>query len=158
LDESTGFRAVLDGWILQLLRSHFTGNNWAGQTGAPGVADQAIRQWFSNRGVTPTFTGDDSVYSAQTAGALASFPATTTVRVYPEGTWLYLDGGTLDLGTQIVDSTLIRTNDRQAFMETFEGTAKRTAPCDEAGDDSLSITVSNLDLDCVCPPTVVTSA
>jgi hypothetical protein len=157
LSESTGFRTILDGWILQLLRSHFTGNSWAGQTGAPGVADQAIRQWFGNRGVTPTFTLDDSVYSAQTAGALASFPATTTVRVYPEGTWLYLDGGTLDLGTQIVDSTLIAVNNRQAFMETFEGTAKRTAACDVAGDDSLSITISNLDLDCVCPPTVVSS-
>lgn len=157
LSESTAFRAIFDGWVLQLLRGHFTGNAWAGQTGAPGVADGAIRSWFANRGVTATFTADDSVYAAQTAGALLGFPATTTVRVYPEGTWLYLDGGTLDLGTQIVDSTLIKTNDRQAFMETFEGTAKRTAPCDAAGDDSLSITVSNLALDCVCPPTVVDS-
>ena len=150
LSESTGFRAIFDGWILQVLRGHFTRQAPAGQTGAPGVADAAIRTWFANRGVTATFTADDSVYAAQTAGALLGFPSTTTVRVYPEGTWLYLDGGTLDLGTQIVDSTLIKTNDRQAFMETFEGTAKRTAPCDAAGDDSLSITISNLDLGCLC--------
>lgn len=150
LSESTGFRVVLDGWLRQVLRSHFTRQAPAGQTGAPGIGDMAISSWFANRGVSVTFTGDDSVYAAQTAGALAGFPATTTVRVYPEGTWLYLDGGTLDLGTQIVDSALIKTNDRQAFMETFEGTAKRTAPCDAAGDDSLSITISNLDLDCLC--------
>jgi hypothetical protein len=141
LSEATGFRLLLDAWLRPALRAQFTVQAPAGQTGAPGLADQAVNAWFAARGVTVTYTGDDSIFATQTAGELADFPSETTLRLFPEGTWWFLDGGTLDLGTEIVDSTLIAQNDRQAFMETFEGVAKRTAPCDAAGDDSLSITV-----------------
>lgn len=149
LSDGTGFRVIIDGWLRSALRSHFALQDPEGQTGAPGITDVAIAQWFAARGVTVSYTLDDSIFGAQAAGALNEFPGTTTVRVFPEGTWLYLDGGTLDLGTEIVDSTLIAVNDREAFMETFEGVAKRTETCDVPGDDSLSITVT-LDEDCIC--------
>lgn len=148
LGTGTGFRLILDGWLRPALRSQFTVQAPAGQTGAPGLADQAINAWFAARGVTVTYTDDDTIFGAQAPGALVSFPATTTLRVFPEGTWWFLDGGTLDLGTEIVDSTLIAQNDRQAFMETFEKAAKRTAPCEAAGSDSLTIDVAVSD-DCL---------
>lgn len=142
LGRGAGFRLILDGWLRPALRSQFTVQAPAGQTGAPGLADAAIDQWFGARGVTVTYTDDDAIFGAQSDGALLGFPSETTLRIFPEGTWWFLDGGTLDLGTEIVDSGLIALNDRQAFMETFEGAAKRTAPCEAEGDDSLSITVS----------------
>lgn len=141
LGGGTGFRLLLDAWLRPALRSQFTVQAPAGQTGAPGLADAAIGAWFGARGVTVTYTDDDSIFGAQADGALLNFPSETTLRIFPEGTWWFLDGGTLDLGTEIVDSTLIATNDRQAFMETFERAAKRTAPCGAEGSDSLSITV-----------------
>jgi hypothetical protein len=147
LGQSAGFRVIIDGWLRNALRSQFTVQAPAGNVGAPGASDQAIDAWFGARGVTVTYTQDDSIFAAQTDGALLDFPTDTVVRVFPEGTWWFLDGGTLDLGTEIVDSTLISLNDRQAFMETFEAAAKRTAPCDAEGDDSLSITV---DVDEAC--------
>lgn len=154
LSPATGFRLILDGWLRPALRSQFTAQAPAGQTGAPGIADAALNQWFAARGVTVTYTADDSIFGAQADGALEDFPTDTTLRIFPEGTWWFLDGGTLDLGTEIVDSGLIAENNRQAFMETFEAATKRTAPCDGEGDDSLSITV---DVDEACLDACVTS-
>lgn len=142
LSPSVGFRLILDGWLRPALRSQFTAQAPAGQTGAPGIADAALNQWFAARGVTVTYTQDDAIFGAQADGALLDFPATTTLRVFPEGTWWFLDGGTLDLGTDIVDSSLIAENNRQAFVETFERATKRTAPCDAEGDDSLTIDIT----------------
>jgi hypothetical protein len=42
--------------------------------------------------------------------------------MFAEGSFLFLDGGTLDLGV-IRDSTLVGTNDYKMFVETFEGLA-----------------------------------
>ena len=61
--------------------------------------------------------------TAQNAGAMNEFPDTCTWYLFAEGTFLFLDGGTLDLGI-IRDSTLVGTNDYKMFVETFEGVAK----------------------------------
>lgn len=53
--------------------------------------------------------------------------------LYPEGSWLFLDGGTLDLGF-VRDSTLNSTNDYQVFAETFEAVAL-------VGVESLALTM-----------------
>lgn len=151
---ATGFRVIIDGWLRNALRSQFTVQAPAGQTGAPALADAAIANYFATRGVTVTYTSDDAIFGAQSDGALLDYPSETVLRVFPEGTWWFLDGGTLDLGTEIVDSSLIAQNDRQAFMETFEKAAKRTAPCGAEGDDSLSITVP---VDEACLDACVTS-
>ena len=42
--------------------------------------------------------------------------------LFTEGTWLFLDGGTLDLGI-VRDSTLNKTNEYCMFVETFESAA-----------------------------------
>lgn len=65
----------------------------------------------------------DSFDGAQGAGAAVEFPDTLVWYLFAEGTFLFLDGGTLDLGI-IRDSTLVGTNDYKMFVETFEGVAK----------------------------------
>jgi hypothetical protein len=51
--------------------------------------------------------------------ALATWPTTVQWALFVEGSWLYLDGGTLDLGI-VRDASLVRTNDYQQFSEVFE--------------------------------------
>jgi hypothetical protein len=68
----------------------------------------------------------------QDATALNEFPDTFRWFLFAEGTFLFLDGGTLDLGI-IRDSGLVGTNDYKMFVETFEGLAK-------VGIESLAIT------------------
>jgi hypothetical protein len=74
----------------------------------------------------------NSLNGYQAAGALNEFPDTFKWYIFAEGTFLFLDGGTLDLGI-IRDSTLVGTNDYKMFIETFEAVAK-------VGIESLAIT------------------
>jgi hypothetical protein len=69
-----------------------------------------------------TATGDGQVFGAQAAAALLRFPTHVRWAISPEGGYLFLDGGTLDLGI-VRDSTLNSTNDFQIFAETFEAAA-----------------------------------
>ena len=65
----------------------------------------------------------DDFTTAQSSGGMNEFPDTVVWYLFAEGTFLFLDGGTLDLGI-IRDSTLVGTNDYKMFVETFEGVAK----------------------------------
>jgi hypothetical protein len=90
------------------------------------IADAQINAWFRVRNVNVTWHIDGEsgqIFGAQTAGALNNFPATVVWYLFAEGTFLFLDGGTLDLGL-VRDSTLNGTNDYKMFVETFEGVAK----------------------------------
>ena len=49
-------------------------------------------------------------------------PDTCEVLLFGEGSWLFLDGGTLDLGI-VRDATLTSTNDALVFAESFEEVA-----------------------------------
>jgi hypothetical protein len=60
------------------------------------------------------------------------FPDTFVWYLFAEGSFLFLDGGTLDLGV-IRDSTLVGTNDYKMFVETFENVAL-------VGVESLQVT------------------
>ncbi len=93
-------------------------------------------------GVEPTFTKDGAtgaaqVYGAQGAGALLTFPDTIVWYLFPEGSYLFLDGGELELGI-VRDSVLNATNDFQIFGETFENIAF-------VGVESLAVTST------ICP-------
>lgn len=87
------------------------------------VADAEIAAWFAVRNVMPNWLMDGESgqrFAAQGAGALQGWPSTVKTYLAPAGSWLFLDGGTLDLGV-VRDSTLNSTNDVQVFAETFEG-------------------------------------
>lgn len=143
----TQIRVILPEWVRNALRADIASQRPFGLDGFD-VADSRINSFFSSRGVSPIWSQDVDVFGTQNAGALVDFPGgNVDVLLFPEGTWFFLDGGTLDLGTEITDSTLNKTNDRQAFLETFEQTAKR-------GGESLSISVP-VDEVCVCPDVAV---
>jgi hypothetical protein len=81
-----------------------------------------IDGYIASRGVIVSYSLDQNVFGAQGATALVEFSDTFTWYLFAEGTFLFLDGGTLDLGI-IRDSTLVGTNDYKMFVETFEGIA-----------------------------------
>jgi hypothetical protein len=87
------------------------------------VADANIDRWFASRNIDPVWLLDGTAgqtFGVQGAGPLQGWPSTVTTYLAPAGSWLFLDGGMLDLGI-VRDSTLNSTNDVQVFAETFEG-------------------------------------
>jgi chemotaxis protein histidine kinase CheA len=94
-------------------------------------AASEIDGYLAARNINITYHLEDFV-TAASAGALNEFPDTFVWYIFAEGTFLFLDGGTLDLGV-IRDSTLVGTNDYKMFVETFEGVAK-------VGVESLKVT------------------
>lgn len=94
-------------------------------------------------------TSGGQVFGAQSAGALLGFPATVKWFIFPEGTWLYLDGGTLELGL-VRDSTLNTTNTYQMFGETWESVAK-------VGVVSYEVTSTVADTGALSAPVTITN-
>ena len=115
-------------WVQTLIRTDLAREMPGTQDERFAVAEASMNAWFAARSVNVTWFLDGQVFAAQTAGAILGFPdadgvgAGTQVDVYayPEGAWLFLDGGELDLGI-VRDSTLNSTNDFRMFQETFEG-------------------------------------
>lgn len=69
-------------------------------------------------------TGTDQKWAIpQAAGAINPFPGVVQSYLHAPGTFVKLDGGTLDVGL-VRDSTLNRTNDIQLFMEEWIGMAQ----------------------------------
>jgi len=92
-----------------------------------------IEGYMAARGINICFTIDGSaITGSQGSGAMNEFTDTFVWYIFAEGTFLFLDGGTMDLGI-IRDSTLVGTNDYKMFVETFEGVAK-------VGVESLKVT------------------
>lgn len=71
--------------------------------------------------------------SANSASANTYWPTRLTFFLFAEGTFVFLDGGRIDLGL-IRDSVLNNQNQYQTFVEPFEGIAKR-------GYESIQCTV-----------------
>jgi hypothetical protein len=138
-------RTLGPAWVRNALRADIASQRLGSSPAeALTVADGIIDSFFTTRGVSPVWSLDLDVFGAQGAGALVDFPgANAEIQVWTEGNYFFVDGGTLDLGTEIVDSTLNQTNDRQAFLETFENLASRGTP-------SYALTVPVAEL-CVCP-------
>lgn len=85
------------------------------------LALDRINRWFQSRNLNVTFSPDMSLIGPQAAGtALADLPPVVEFAVYPEGTWLHLDAGSLDLGV-VRDTTTNAVNNYETFSETFEG-------------------------------------
>lgn len=133
-------RVILPHWVLNLMRAdlaralHTSNEQWLGET------DAAIMQWFTNRQINVSWTldgraaqsasgtGSTQVYAmaaqayAVQAGSqtMPTFPDQVEFPMYPEGTFVYLDGGSLDVGV-VRDQALVQVNRYIQFQETFEG-------------------------------------
>jgi hypothetical protein len=98
------------------------------------ITNENVDAWLRNTGINPSWTLDDDLIGAQAAGPLNPFPATITYRMYPEGSFVFLDGGRLDLGV-VRDLDLIKANKYATFVETFENVAL-------VGPEALSVTLT----------------
>ena len=121
-------RLVVPFWLADMLSIDLV-RQAPGDNTVIGVARTAFASALAaNLNVRVTWTmegGNDAptqIFGAQGAGPLDGWPDTVEGLLFPEGTFLYLDGGTLDLGV-VRDSTLNATNDFQLFAETFEAVA-----------------------------------
>ena len=133
LEADAPLRAILPAWLKDAMAADLT-------LSAPGDstlnAYAEIDAYIASRGVNACYAldiaGGTAAFAAQSSGAMNEFPDTFIWYLFAEGTFLFVDGGTLDLGI-IRDSTLVGTNDYKMFIETFENVAK-------VGVESLKIT------------------
>jgi len=129
LEADAPLRVIIPSWVKDAMAAdlalNMPGDNLLNAYGE-------IDGYIAARGVNLTVSLDAGVYGAQSSGALIEFTDSFDWFMFAEGTFLFLDGGTLDLGI-IRDSSLVGTNDYKMFVETFEGVAK-------VGVESLKVT------------------
>lgn len=132
----TPLQAIIPNWLLEAIASDLTLQMPGDDT--LGVGHGEIRGYLAGSNVSFTASYDLNEFGTQAVGPLNSWDADGTGAVtfdwflFSEGTWLFLDGGTLDIGI-VRDSALVGTNDYRMFVETFEGVAK-------IGIESLKVT------------------
>lgn len=136
LDPNAPLRVIFPEWFKNALRADLTKQlPGDGRDGTFNLGEAEINTWFATRNINVSWHLDGEtgqIFGAQADGALLKFPSNVIWYLFSEGTFLFLDGGTLDLGL-VRDSTLNGTNDYKVFVETFEGVAK-------VGVESLRVT------------------
>lgn len=118
---------VLPEWVQAAMRSDLRSRRLASDDIERTNAQIAAA--FANEGITPVWTPDvnpiEEESPGQVDGPLTDYPAVADGILFPEGSFSFLDGGTLDLGTEIRDHDLNRQNKLAAFSESFEGLLAR---------------------------------
>jgi hypothetical protein len=134
IDAGTRLKAIVPAWIFDAMAADLA-LNMPGD-GTLGAGEAEIKGYLAGSNVDMVASLDLNSFGAQAGSAarLLEFPDQITWYLFSEGTFLFLDGGTLDLGI-IRDSSLVGTNDYKMFIETFESVAK-------VGIESLAITSS----------------
>lgn len=129
------FRVLLPNWAKSAIAQDVVNTEFGRFDVTPPDVDALLRTYgFNPTWYRDTQTGAGQLFGAQAAGALITYPTTLVAYLFPEGSFLFLDGGTLDLGI-VRDSVLNATNDFQIFAETFEAAAF-------VGVESLKITMT----------------
>ena len=125
------YRVIADAYIRDYMRNQVIANlGVANNIEALQLADATINGWLTDIGASVVWTFDGTFGAGEDANEHrilipGQIPDDAGVYIAPEDAFVFLDGGTLDLGTDIHDSMLNSTNDRQAFAETFEKTCFR---------------------------------
>lgn len=124
MDPDARLSAVVPAWVRDAMREDVAWSQTPTTDNVLGETDQQIEDWLAQRNVDIAWYMDDASFAAvQGTGAIADFPASFVWELFAPGTFLFLDGGTLDIGV-VRDSTLVGTNDYIQFTENFEGVAK----------------------------------
>jgi hypothetical protein len=134
IDAGTRLKAIVPAWIYDAMAADLA-LNMPGD-GNLGAGEAEIKGYLSGSNVDMVGSHDLSSFGAQqgSAAKLLEFPDSISWYLFAEGSFLFLDGGTLDLGI-IRDSSLVGTNDYKMFIETFENVAF-------VGVESLKITTA----------------
>jgi len=152
LAQSASLRAILPAWAQNLMRADMVRQMVGDGPTVLAIADAMIDEWFRVRNVnitwhldgiagrtlatpTPDVVIPDQFYALAAAQAeVPGFPDVVEMMLFQEGSWLYLDGGELNLGL-VRDSTLNADNRFQTFSESFEIAANR-------GIESMSVNMA----------------
>lgn len=148
LDPNFPLRFGAPAWLKDQIRTDLARELPGSTDERLAVADATIDSFLAARRINTTWLLDGEtgqVFGSQVDGTLRGWPSTVVTYLFPEGSWLFLDGGMLDLGI-VRDSTLNSTNDFQMFAETFEnvhfhGVESLRIVIDTCPDGSTSATV-----------------
>ena len=128
MDDGYRFRALMPTWVGDLLAADRALNQFK-----PEQARAALSAALEQYGITisyymdPVTGGTSQAFAAHVDGnPLDEFPDDVQYAIFPEGAFIHVDSGVLELGL-VRDSTLNSTNDFQLFGESFENVA-RLAP------------------------------
>lgn len=137
LNDEIALHMLAPRWLIDLLRADMAMQMPSASINELfNVAKATIETWLRTRNINVTWhldglngatvsgiTYPNQWYADLAAGStVPEFPTAVDTLLWREGDWLFLDGGTLDLGL-VRDSTLNLRNRYQTFMETFEGVA-----------------------------------
>lgn len=114
---TTPLRLHASEWLQEVLKQDLT-NQMPGDS-VLSVSDAQLTAFLAGKGIAVTWVMDGQ----DPGNEDDPFPSTTEVILSLEGTFLFLDMGRLDFGTEIRDWSQIQNNDVGAFMETFENVA-----------------------------------
>ena len=128
ISPETNLRVLAPNWVRSAMISDLTLQAPGDDAISKAIAE--IDGYLNGRNLTPIWymdtpdTGGDpsQTIGAQSAGALNGYPSYVQFGIFPEGQWLFLDGGELDLGV-VRDFDLNRQNKLGIFSETFEKAA-----------------------------------
>ena len=129
MDPNARFRALIPSWVPAMLVldtvQTVDGNRF--------TSEGELTAYLRALGIEPAYyldspsTGTTQIADAtQAAAAIDALPDNVQWALFPEGAFIHVDSGSLELGV-VRDSTLNSTNDFQIFGETFENVA-RLAP------------------------------
>lgn len=136
LADETPLRWIAPLWTKYLMRADMVRQMVGDGMEALALTDARLTSWLSERNINVTWHLDgidpadltvptpDVVVPAQfytsivDEGAVPGFPNAISTLLFAEGDWLYLDGGSLDMGV-VRDSTLNGLNRFQTFSEEF---------------------------------------
>lgn len=113
-------------WIKNAIRSDLRSRRLDSGVENLEATDAFIATAFRNENIDVTYSPDvDDIEAFQYDGALSPYPSIAHAILAPDGYFTFLDGGTLDFGTEIRDHNLNRQNKMAMFAESFEGLLAR---------------------------------
>ena len=128
LDKNAPLTAIIPSWLMDAMVADVVFQAPGDDKLGVGVAE--VKGYFNDINIDIVESLDLNAHAAQagtvgsgTSDVLAEFIDDFQWYLFSAGTFLFLDGGSLDLGI-IRDSSLVNTNDYRMFIETFEGIAK----------------------------------
>ena len=123
MDPNARFRVLLPAWILDHLVADTAATPFDRFQAQAQLAAHLNSYRVSVSYYLDNVTGGTSQgFAAEAAGALDEFPDDVQYAIFPEGQFIGVDSGSLELGI-VRDSTLNSTNDFQIFGERFRNLA-----------------------------------